>query len=138
MPAPQTAHLVFPDTQAHASQNQKSRFFATAPIIITILTLLKIKTYTKNVSAGSIHKGVRHSVLKEYKFILPERNIIDKFSLKVLPILKKLDQIQKENQKLTELRDWLLTMLMNGQVKVKDTGETELSLASEPKTKYGK
>ena len=69
---------------------------------------------------------------------MPERNIIDKFSLKVLPILKKLDQIQKENQKLTELRDWLLTMLMNGQVKVKDTGETELSLASEPKTKYGK
>ena len=24
----------------------------------------------------------------------------------------------KENQKLTELRDWLLPMLMNGQVKV--------------------
>ena len=33
-------------------------------------------------------------------------------------ILDKLELIQKENQKLVELRDWLLPMLMNGQVKV--------------------
>ena len=43
-----------------------------------------------------------------------------------------------QNQKLTELRDWLLPMLMNGQVKVKDEKETELSMAAEPKIKYGK
>jgi len=34
-------------------------------------------------------------------------------------MLDKDDNIQKENQKLTELRDWLIPMLMNGQVKVK-------------------
>ena len=34
--------FVLPDTQANASQNQKSRFFATAPTIMTILTALKI------------------------------------------------------------------------------------------------
>ena len=79
-----------------------------------------IKSYTRNVSAGSIHKGVRHSLLKDCKFILPKRNTVDEFTLKVQPILIKLDLIQKENQKLTELRDWLLPMLMNGQVKVKE------------------
>lgn len=79
-----------------------------------------IKLYTKNVSAGSIHKGVRHSLLKDCKFILPKRAIVDDFSLKVLPILKKLDFIQKENQKFTELRDWLLPMLMTGQVKLNE------------------
>ena len=77
-----------------------------------------IKSYTKNVSAGSIHKGVRHSLLKDCKFMLPERNTVDAFTMKIQPILNKLDLIQKENQKLTELRDWLLPMLMNGQVKV--------------------
>jgi type I restriction enzyme S subunit len=87
-----------------------------------------IKSYTKNVSAGSIHKGIRHSLLKDCKFILPERKIIEEFSFKVVPILKKHDLIQKENQKLTELRDWLLPMLMNGQVKVKDEKES-LSMA---------
>jgi type I restriction enzyme S subunit len=77
-----------------------------------------IKSYTKNVSAGSIHKGIRHSLLKDCKFILPERNIVDAFTMKIQPILNYVDIIQKENQKLTELRDWLLPMLMNGQVKV--------------------
>jgi type I restriction enzyme S subunit len=43
-----------------------------------------------------------------------------------------------ENQKLTELRDWLLPMLMNGQVKVMDKMENELSMAAEPKIEYGK
>ena len=41
-----------------------------------------------------------------------------------------------ENEKLTELRDWLLPMLMNGQVKVKDEKETELSMAAEPQENY--
>ena len=77
-----------------------------------------IKAYTKNVSAGSIHKGVRHSTLKECKFILPKKEIIDSFTNKLNPILDKLELIQKENQKLSELRNWLLPMLMNGQVTV--------------------
>lgn len=79
-----------------------------------------IKAYTNNVSAGSIHKGVRHSTLKECKFILPHRSLIEEFTEKVQPILYKLHLIDKENQKLSELRDWLLPMLMNGQVTIKD------------------
>jgi type I restriction enzyme S subunit len=77
-----------------------------------------IKAYTNNVSAGSIHKGVRHGTLKECKFILPDKKIVDKYSKRVKPMLDKLDLIDKEIQKLAELRDWLLPMLMNGQVTV--------------------
>ena len=76
------------------------------------------KSYTKNVSAGSIHKGIRHGTLKECNFILPEKNIINLFSESVSPMFKKYDSIHRENQKLSKLRDWLLPMLMNGQVKV--------------------
>ena len=97
-----------------------------------------IKSYTKNVSAGSIHKGIRHSLLKDCKFILPERNIVDNFTLKIQPIIKKLDVIQKENQKLTELRDWLLPMLMNGQVKVVDVeDDVIMGMAAEAEYKLG-
>jgi type I restriction enzyme S subunit len=77
-----------------------------------------IKKYTSYVSAGSIHKGVRHSTLKECKFILPSKSIVDDFTKLVRPMLDKDDKIQIENQKLAELRDWLLPMLMNGQVRV--------------------
>lgn len=52
-----------------------------------------------------------------------------------------------QNQKLTELRDWLLPMLMNGQIKIKDaehlssealTKDEELAMAAEPEVSYSK
>lgn len=96
-----------------------------------------IKAYTNNVSAGSIHKGVRHSTLKDCKFILPSKNIIDVFSNKLIPIMDKLDLIQTEITKLEELRDWLLPMLMNGQVTVKEAQE-HINKAAEPQESYQK
>lgn len=40
------------------------------------------------------------------------------FDQTVSAIFKKQNYLELENQTLTELRDWLLPMLMNGQVKV--------------------
>lgn len=98
-----------------------------------------IKAYTKNVSAGSIHKGVRHGTLKACKFILPPKDIIIEFSKKIKPLFDKQHIIDKENQRLAELRDWLLPMLMNGQVTVGSSYEKEdekLALAAEPGLAY--
>ena len=77
-----------------------------------------IKAYTNNASSGSIHKGIRHGTLRACKFILPKKVIVDRFSNKINPILNKLDLITNENRHLSSLRDWLLPMLMNGQVTV--------------------
>lgn len=41
----------------------------------------------------------------------------------------------KQNQQLAELRDWLLPMLMNGQVKVADIKD-ELAMAAEEVVEY--
>jgi type I restriction enzyme S subunit len=43
---------------------------------------------------------------------------LKKFDEFYLPIANRIYMTAKENEKLTELRDWLLPMLMNGQVKV--------------------
>ena len=43
----------------------------------------------------------------------------------------------KKNQQLSELCDWLLPMLMNGQVMVKEA-EERLSMAAEPSVEYKK
>jgi type I restriction enzyme S subunit len=43
-----------------------------------------------------------------------------------------------ENQRLSQLRDWLLPMLMNGQVTVKDMKAENLSMPAEPEAAYGK
>jgi len=78
----------------------------------------EIKLFTENSSAGSVHKGIRHSVLKTFRLAYKDKNIIDDFSKIINPLLKKLDTINKENQQLSEFRDFLLPMLMNGQVTV--------------------
>lgn len=78
-----------------------------------------MKAYTNNVSAGSIHKGVRHTDLKSFKFAYSGNTIIKNFNKIVNPILKKMYINEQQNQELAKFRDWLLPMLMNGQVKVK-------------------
>ena len=90
-----------------------------------------IKSYTKNVAAGSIHKGIRHATLKECLFIIPHKELINYFTKMIRPILKKLDLLQKQNQQLSALRDWLLPMLMNGQVASRASATAE-SRASAP------
>jgi type I restriction enzyme S subunit len=44
--------------------------------------------------------------------------VLKKYNEMINPIFQKQNKIEFENQKLAELRDWLLPMLMNGQVKV--------------------
>lgn len=58
--------------------------------------------------------------LKEKLVIVPDKKISLKFANKADVIYKKIRNNIFENQELTQLRDWLLPMLMNGQVKVQD------------------
>jgi type I restriction enzyme S subunit len=74
-------------------------------------------------SSGSTFKEVSSSTLKTIKTILPKDEILLSFYKKIKPIFKKQDCIELENQELASLRDWLLPMLMNGQVSVGDVEE---------------
>ncbi|MBK7720383.1 MAG: hypothetical protein IPJ36_17785 [Simplicispira sp.] len=44
--------------------------------------------------------------------------MIDKISVVIKPMLKHMYVLENENQQLAQLRDWLLPLLMNGQVTV--------------------
>jgi type I restriction enzyme S subunit len=59
----------------------------------------------------------RESALRS-TLVSPNPEKIKKFELVVQPFFDKQKIISKENQHLTQLRDWLLPMLMNGQVTV--------------------
>ena len=90
----------------------------TAEYLYMLLSSSEMKVFTKNASAGSIHKGIRHSVLKTFKLAYKDKSLTEEFSKIVSPILRQIYILDSENQKLGELRDWLLPMLMNGQVKI--------------------
>ncbi len=83
-------------------------------------------------------KYERHfKYLKEFDVIVPESQYFRNFQLISKPIFDKISQSRIENQQLSELRDWLLPMLMNGQVTVKEA-EVNLSMEAEPSVEYKK
>jgi type I restriction enzyme S subunit len=92
----------------------------------------------ENNAVGSTFKEISAATLKTIPICLPDKKVVEIHSEIVKPIFERQNNLEIENQKLTELRDWLLPMLMNGQVKVMDEMENELSMAAEPKIEYGK
>ncbi len=69
-------------------------------------------------SSGSTFQEVSTSTLRSIKTVFPSNDILTNFDKRIKPIFKQQDVLEEENQKLAELRDWLLPMLMNGQVRV--------------------
>ena len=58
------------------------------------------------------------SFMNSYSIVLPQKEIVEKYYEFAKSIDKKIQSNLKQNQELSALRDWLLPMLMNGQVKV--------------------
>lgn len=82
---------------------------------------IQMKIY-KTQGKGSQTKFLTIGMLNNISVFSPNANLMEEFSKKTIPMYKKQVNLMNENQKLSELRDWLLPMLMNGQVTV---GEAE-------------
>jgi type I restriction enzyme S subunit len=72
----------------------------------------------KNECLGTNINNLNGSLVKGFRIVVPPSELIELFNEKVTSLYEKIGNNLIENQKLTELRDWLLPMLMNGQVKV--------------------
>lgn len=80
--------------------------------------LKNVEEVLKKQSAGTIMKNISQSVLTDMTVSLPPQNVLLKFNSIIDNLLEQMKNVQRQNQELTQLRDWLLPMLMNGQVKV--------------------
>ena len=69
-------------------------------------------------ASGSTFKEISATVLKDITIIQPTLDIVKKFEEKVSSINSYIKVNEEQKQELTQVRDWLLPMLMNGQVKV--------------------
>ncbi len=109
-----------------------------------------MKRYMGNVTSGSIQKFIGLGSLRNMPILFND-NIIQKFEKKSNQVFLKLENNKQLNQQLTALRDWLLPMLMNGQVTLRQAqdnavGEAalrqaqgaELNIAAEPQVEYKK
>ena len=66
--------------------------------------------------SGSVQQQLTVPQVSYFNIIYPPQEVLNKFELVTSKYLSQIELLKKENQKLEELRDWLLPMLMNGQV----------------------
>lgn len=78
--------------------------------------LSKLKLETLNV--GTAVPSLTTEVLNRIKLLVSDSDIMLKFNSFAFKNQNQISLLNKQNQKLSSLRDWLLPMLMNGQVKV--------------------
>ena len=82
------------------------------------LGLEDLYKYLVNLSSGSARDNLSQDKIKELNFVIPEKSLLEQFDGIAQSLMSKVLINLKENQQLTQLRDWLLPMLMNGQVTV--------------------
>lgn len=81
-----------------------------------------LKNYFENANAsaktGNTFANMNKEDFSGIKIIFPNKEIKNNFHKITEPYFSQIKCLQGQNQELTQLRDWLLPMLMNGQVKV--------------------
>jgi type I restriction enzyme S subunit len=92
-----------------------SKGYPTEFIYYTLNRLMKI---IEQNASGSTFKEVSAGTLKTIQTHLPDQATLSAFSALMHPIFSQQDNIELQNQELTALRDWLLPLLMNWQVRV--------------------
>ena len=77
------------------------------------------KKYIKVTCSGTGINNLTNQHFDKALFAFPTEKLLEYFNEKVGQIYEQMGILEKENQKLTALRDRLLPLLMNGQVEVK-------------------
>lgn len=75
--------------------------------------------YIAGFTNGTNILGLSFNGVEDFITAIPSNELLSKFAKIIQPVFEKKSCIFKENQDLDSLRDFLLPMLMNGQVKVK-------------------
>ena len=78
---------------------------------------IKKATYS---TVGSVFQGIRINTILNMKMLLPKKEIIHCFDSRISSLTLLKYKRLNENQELTKLRDFLLPLLMNGQVGFKE------------------
>lgn len=92
-----------------------SKDYGTAFVFYTVARLMPAIIQQ---ASGSTFVEISGGVLKAIHSVLPPKGVANAFCLVLESILKRQKAAELENRELTQIRDWLLPMLMNGQVTV--------------------
>jgi type I restriction enzyme S subunit len=67
---------------------------------------------------GAQQPHINKGVLDDSPLVIPDESTLEAYTTLAAPLFSQIKNHHQQNQELTQLRDWLLPMLMNGQVTV--------------------
>ena len=71
-------------------------------------------------ASGATQEAINNNSMAFIPFIAPSKEVLESYHKKTYNVYRLIHNRQVENQKLSKLRDWLLPMLINGQVKYRE------------------
>ena len=92
----------------------------TSEFLYILLLSDVFQTYVKIHAQGGVQQGIRMASLKAYTMAVPDVESMKLFDRILSPIINCIKENDKENDRLTSLRDTLLPRLMSGELKVNE------------------
>ena len=89
------------------------------PFIYQILCSEKFQKYMYTVASGSTIKNFAPRQAADFDIPIPPKDLLEQFYNTTYSYLENQIKNEKENKELTKLHDYLLPLLMNGQIEVK-------------------
>jgi len=86
--------------------------------LLLLYHLKFIQSYILSQATGSAQPHVYPGDIRGLDYLIPGGELIDEFGKLAIPMNDQIAKNLAENQQLAQLRDWLLPLLMNGQVTV--------------------
>lgn len=83
---------------------------------VEMLYLLFSLTNVKDKVTGAVQQKISQGNLNSITTIIPPEEVCKKFDLLIQPLFAQIRNLKQENDRLSELRDTLLTKLMNGEI----------------------
>lgn len=87
---------------------------------LTVFDRLYFKKYIEKVTAGTSINNISNEHITSIYLPIPPMELLQKFENSVIPVYEYIGELMEENQILKSLRDFLLPLLMNGQVTFKE------------------
>ena len=118
---------IVPITDEPLYVNQRVGFFNLGdkplkklPFLINSLNQKYFREAIFTLASGAAQPNISNEQINNIQLILPKKSIVQNYNFNYKSLYDKILLNQYQNQKLSEFRDWLLTMLMNGQVKISE------------------
>jgi type I restriction enzyme S subunit len=118
-------YAIVPITEYPIYVNQRVGYFNLGsdptkklPFLINSMNQPYFREAIFTLASGAAQPNISHEQINSIQLLMPENALINTYNQKFQAHYKKILVNQQENQQLASLRDWLLPMLMNGQVRV--------------------